>query len=87
MEFCSVLCAWMGRGLGVQAHVWLSSFTVHLKPSQHCQTATAGYKKLLVLKIKINFRKSSCSHTGVCTRCRMHLFSLTAVSLAVLSTQ
>ena len=33
------VAAWMGGGFGgeqVQAYVWLSPFTVHLKLPQHC---------------------------------------------------
>ena len=38
----------MGGELGrerIHVYVWLSTFTVHLKPSQHCQSAIPQYKR------------------------------------------
>ena len=46
--------AWMGGEVGgewIHVHARLSPFTVHLRPSQHCQSATAQYK-IESLKIK-----------------------------------
>ena len=41
------VAAWIGGGLGVEwihAYVWLSTFTIHLKLSQHCWLAILQYK-------------------------------------------
>ena len=46
----SVQCyvaAWMGGGFGgewIHVYVWLSHFAIHLKLSQHCQSAILQYK-------------------------------------------
>ena len=57
------VAAWMGRGLGrewMRVYVWLSSFTLHLKLSQHCLLMSYIYPntKLKVQKIyKISLKK------------------------------
>ena len=46
-ELCLMLCtAWMGgmfRGEWIHVCIWLSPFAVHLKLSQHCQSAILQY--------------------------------------------
>ena len=42
------LATWMGGEFGeeqIHVYVWLSPFAVHLKPSQHCQSAIPQYKR------------------------------------------
>ena len=40
---CSVAAGMFG-GEWIHVDVWLSSFSVHLKPSQHCSSAILQYK-------------------------------------------
>ena len=62
MELCSMLCSSPdGRGVWeewIHIHVWLSPFTAHLKPSQHCYSAIPQYK-IKSLKKKSVMKKFS----------------------------
>ena len=60
------VATWMGGGFGgewICVYVWLSSFAVHLKLSQHCLSAISQYKlkslenKFLNYKVHSNIKK------------------------------
>ena len=60
MELYSMFCGNLdGRGFGgewIHVYVWLSPFTVHLKPSQHCYSAIPQYKiKKFFLSVTVMF--------------------------------